>query len=60
MKLLRECKTEEEKQELRDQMLEHMYHQVLATHCLVATIDSVLKENRLWLLKQKLKQLSKS
>lgn len=33
-----ECKTEEQKQELRDNMLEHMYYQVIATRNEVASI----------------------
>lgn len=33
-----ECKTEEQKQELRDEMLEHMYYQTLAARKEVADI----------------------
>lgn len=33
-----ECKTEEQKQELRDNMLEHMYYQMIATRSEVADI----------------------
>lgn len=40
MKFIRECKTEAEKQELRDSMLEHMYCQVLATRSEVSEIQS--------------------
>lgn len=38
MKFFYECKTEEQKQELRDSMLEHMYHQMIATRSEVAEI----------------------
>lgn len=38
MKLFYECKTEEEKQKLRDNMLEMIYHQMIATRREVAEI----------------------
>jgi hypothetical protein len=60
MKLLRECKTEEEKQRLRDEMLEHMYYQVLETHRKVSAIQQIMEECGLWQMKQKLKQLFKN
>lgn len=43
MRFIRECKTEEEKQELRDSMLEHMYHQVLGIRSEVSDIYSRLR-----------------
>lgn len=60
MKLFRECKTEEEKQLLRDEMLEHMYHQVLAMHNKVSFMERAMKECGLWQMKQKLKLLFKN
>lgn len=38
-----ECKTEEQKQELRDEMLEHMYYQMLATRSEVASIKQCVE-----------------
>lgn len=40
MKRLRECKTEKEKQELRDSMLETIYYQVLDTKSEVLSINA--------------------
>lgn len=60
MKHMVECKTEEERQKLRDEMLEHMYYQVLAIHHKVSVIEKIMKECGLWQMKQKLKQLFKN
>lgn len=43
MKFFYECKTEEQKQELRDSMLEHMYHQMIATRSEVAEIRAKVR-----------------
>lgn len=40
MKNLYECKTNEEKQKLRDEMLEHMYYQMLAARREVSQIKN--------------------
>ena len=44
MKLFYECKTEEEKQELRDSMLETIYYQTLATRNEVAEIRAKVRK----------------
>ena len=38
-----ECKTEEQKQTLRDEMLEHIYYQMLATRSEVASIKQCVE-----------------
>lgn len=43
MKNFYECKTEDEKQKLRDEMLEHMYYQVIATRSEVSEIRERVK-----------------
>lgn len=43
MKLFYECKTEEEKQKLRDNMLEMIYHQMIATRREVGEIRDRVK-----------------
>ena len=47
MKLFRECKTEEEKQLLRDEMLEHMYHQALECHHKIAQVKDMIDDLRI-------------
>lgn len=44
MKLFYECKTEEEKQEIRDEMLETIYYQMLATRNEVAEIRAKVRK----------------
>ena len=44
MKTFYECKTEEEKQTLRDMMLETIYHQMIATRNEVAEIRSKVRK----------------
>lgn len=44
MKTFYECKTEEEKQELRDNMLETIYYQMLATRNEVAEIRAKVRK----------------
>lgn len=39
-----DCKTEKEKQELRDSMLQHMYYQLIATRSEVAYIKKTVKQ----------------
>lgn len=45
-RFIRECKTEAERQDLRDSMLEHMYYQVLGTRADVADIKKMITEIR--------------
>ena len=44
MKLFYECKTEEERQEIRDEMLETIYYQMLATRNEVAEIRAKVRK----------------
>ena len=44
MKLFYECKTEEEKQEIRDEMLETIYYQTIATRNEVAEIRAKVRK----------------
>ena len=44
MQSFRECQTEEDKQELRDYMLEHMYHQVLTAHYKIGVLREMMEE----------------
>lgn len=44
MRTFYECKTEEQKQALRDDMLQTMYYQVLATRAEVSEIQSKVKK----------------
>lgn len=44
MKLFYECKTEEERQELRDRMLENIYYQTVATRNEVSEIRENVKK----------------
>ena len=44
MKLFYDCKTEEEKQEMRDSMLETIYYQMLATRNEVSEIRSKVRK----------------
>ena len=44
MKLFYECKTEEEKQEIRDRMLETIYYQTIATRSEVSEIRAKVRQ----------------
>lgn len=44
MKLFYECKTEEEKQEIRDRMLETIYYQMISTRSEVSEIRAKVRQ----------------